>query len=441
MRRVSRGMRWLLVAVAVVAGAALAVPFLVPVSSFIPEIARLAAESLGEPVAIADLKARLLPTPRVVAEGVRIGKKNDVVIGELEIVPELLSLLTGTRALRLIRAESVELKEAALSIPEKMPKGGAAVEVRRVVLRDVRLQHSELKLPPFDLDVRLGDGLVVERAQLNTRDGAFKLFLDPDDAGKTSVKLEARGWRLPLAAAPLVFESLDAAGLLAGKRLELSKIEGRLYGGTVKGTARADWGKAWQVSGTAMLAGVDLAAVQRARGNDPRLSGKVGGNAKFASTAKSVELLVSALAIDGPFQVADGIYRGVDLSKVGDLTGSMGAGGATRFDELRGVLRLRGRQIRINELCAKSSVLTAGGFVEVAPNQALEGKLGVAVAKTGGFVGVPVSLSGTVQDPVVRPTRGYTIGAIVGTVLLPGVGTALGGSAGSAIEGRSGDCR
>jgi len=83
----------------------------------------------------------------------------------------------------------------------------------------------------------------------------------------------------------------------------------------------------------------------------------------------------------------------------------------------------------------------AGGFVEVAPDQALSGRLGVSVARTGGFMGVPVSLSGTAQDPVVRPTRGYTIGAVLGTVILPGVGTALGGSAGSALEGQTSDCR
>ena len=431
----------MLIAVALVAVAALAVPFLVPVASFIPEITRIASASLGQPVTIASLEAQLLPTPRVLAGGVRIGKRNEVLIGELEIVPELLSLFTGTRALRLVRAEQVELKEAALSIPERMPKGGDAVALRRLVLRDVRLQHSALKLPPLDLDVRLGDGLDVERAQLSTRDGALKLFLDPNDAGKTLVKLEARGWRLPLAAAPLVFESLKAAGLLAGKRLEVSSIEGRLYGGTVRGSARADWAKAWQVSGATTLAGVDLVSVQRALGNEPRLSGKVGGNAKFAAMAKTVDLLVNALTIDGPFEVTDGIYRGVDLTKVGDLTGSKGAGDATRFDVLRGVLHLRGRQFRIDELCAKSSALTAAGTVEVAPDHALTGKLGVALTKTGGFVGVPVSLSGTLQDPVVRPSRGYTIGAIVGTVLLPGVGTALGASAGGAIEGRSGACR
>jgi hypothetical protein len=102
---------------------------------------------------------------------------------------------------------------------------------------------------------------------------------------------------------------------------------------------------------------------------------------------------------------------------------------------------LRGKRVRIDSLCARSSALVAGGFVEVAPDRTLQGRLGVSVAKTAGFVGVPVALSGTAQDPVVRPTRAYTIGAVVGTVLLPGVGTALGGSAGSALEGAAGDCK
>jgi hypothetical protein len=147
------------------------------------------------------------------------------------------------------------------------------------------------------------------------------------------------------------------------------------------------------------------------------------------------------LAVNGPFSVANGIYRGIDFAMVGDLTGSKGAGGSTRFDELRGVLKLLGKRIRINNLCVKSPALRAAGFVELAPDQALTGRLDVSVAKTGGFVGVPVALSGTRQDPVVRPTTGYTIGAVVGTVLLPGVGTALGASAGGAVEGKAGDCK
>lgn len=441
MRSISRGVRWLLVAVVLIAGTAVAVPFLVPVATFIPRIAQSASGSLGQPVTIAGLRVHLLPTPRLVAEGIRIGKKGEVVIGELEIVPELLSLLSGKLAIRLLRAEKVELAEAALSIPDRMPKGGEPVPVRRLVLLDVMLQHSALKLPPFNVDAQMGSGLEVEVARIGTIDGTLQLLVDPDGSGKTSVKLEANRWRVPLAAASLVFDSLKADGILTGKRLELSRIEGRQYGGTLQGSARVDWAKTWQVSGNAVLAGVDLAAAQRALGRDPRLSGKLGANAKFAAAAKSPDQLAGALAVEGPFNVADALYRGVDFTKVGDLTGSMGAGGSTRFDELRGVLQLRGKHMRINNLCAKSSALRAAGFVDIAPDQSLTGRLDISVAKTGGFVGVPVALSGTRQDPVVRPTKGYTIGAVVGSVLLPGVGTALGASAGGAVEGKAGDCK
>jgi AsmA-like C-terminal region len=440
-RSISRGARWFLLAAGLVAVAAIAVPFLVPVASLIPRITLVLSASLGQPVTITDLRVRLLPTPRLVAEGIRIGKKDEVVIGELEIVPELLSLLSGPRTIRLLRAEKVELKEAALAIPDRMKKGGDTVEVRRLVLLDVRLQHAALKLPPFNVDARMGAGAEVEMARITTSDGAFTLLLDPDPSGKTIVKLDASRWRLPLAAAPLVFDSLKADGILTGKRLELSNIDGRQYGGTLKGNARVDWAKSWQVAGGAVLAGVDLAGAQRALGIDPKLSGKLGANAKLTATAKSPDQLADTLAIDGPFNVAEALYRGVDLTKIADLTGSKGAGGTTRFDELRGMLQLRGKRIRVNNLCAKSSALRAAGFVEVAPDQALSGRLDVSIAKTGGFAGVPVALSGTRQNPIFRPTTGYTIGAVVGTVLLPGVGTALGGSAGAAVEGKAGDCK
>jgi hypothetical protein len=340
-----------------------------------------------------------------------------------------------------VRAEKVELKEAALQIPDGMPKGGEPVQVRRVAALDVQLQHSALRLPPFNVDVELGPGLQPEKAKFSSRDGALKAQLDPESAARSGLKIEASKWRLPLAAAPLVFDSLKADGMLEGKRLTLQRIDGRLYGGRVAGNARASWAKGWQVAGKATLSDVDLAPVQQALGRPAKLTGKLSATSTFSATARAPQQLASALVLDGPFNVAGGAYRGVDLAKVGDLTGSKGAGGVTQFDELRGILQVRGRKIRVNELCTKSSALVAGGFVEVAPDQALSGRMGVSVAKTGGFVGIPVALSGTAQDPVVRPTRGYTIGAVVGTVLLPGVGTALGGSAGGALEGRPADCK
>jgi hypothetical protein len=133
----------------------------------------------------------------------------------------------------------------------------------------------------------------------------------------------------------------------------------------------------------------------------------------------------------------EGAYNGVDLSKAGDLTAKRVAGDATLFKELTGQLQVQGGNVRISGLCARSPNMVAGGHVEIAEDQKLSGKLSVSLASTGGFFGVPVTLSGTTADPGMSPTAGYTIGAVLGTLILPGIGTGLGASAANALEGNS----
>ena len=433
----SSGLRWLLAVVAIVLVAAVAVPFLVPVSSLIPELARIASAKLGQPVAIEDLKLHLLPTPRVLASGIRIGKNDLVKVGELEIVPDLMSFVSSTRTVRLIRAEKVEVKEAALAIPKGMPKSepGQPLHVKRVVLRQVRLYHSALKVPEFDAEAELAPSLVLDLARIETRDGTLKLTADPQSGGTVAISLSANNWTLP-AGVPLKFDALNAKGTLKGEQLDLPAIGGKLYGGTIGGNARADWGKQWQVAGKAILEGVDVAAVQKALGKPAKLTGRLKTQLAFSARAKSPDQLAKALALDGPFEVVGGAYQGVDLTKVGITGGS--TEGSTPFDEFKGQLQVRGQQVRITELCVRSPKVVAGGNVDIAADEKLSGKLDISVAKTGGFVGIPVALAGTASDPSLRPTKGFVIGAVVGTVLLPGIGTSIGASLGSRAEGQSG---
>jgi uncharacterized protein involved in outer membrane biogenesis len=402
---VSRGLRWILIPPAIVIALAVAVPFFVPVASFIPEISRIASEKLGQPVTIADLSLQFFPTPRMVATGIVIGKNNEARVEELEIVPELEALLSGARELRLIRAEKVELQESALAIPAGMPKseGGEPLIVRRILLKQVRLHHSTLKLPELDIDAQLGPNLSLQEAKLEMPDGILNVKVTP-----------------------------------LGERAATYALEGKIYGGTLKGTVKADWAKQWQVGGRTNIAGMDLVPVQRLLGKPPQISGRLKTDATFSARARTPDQLLNALAVDGPFEVLGGAYQGLDLSKAADLTGKAAAGDSTEFKELKGKMQVRGKRVRINELCVRSPSIVAGGYVEIAPDQKLSGRLDVSMAKTGGFVGVPVSLGGTTSDPSVSPTKGYLIGAVLGTVLLPGIGTSLGASAGSALEGKSG---
>ena len=401
--------RWPAGAALVLAIAAAAVPLLVPAAKLIPTITRIASEKLGQPVSITDLHLYLFPTPRAIAKGIEVGRKGEVLVEELEIVPDLLSLLSGPKSIRIVRARGVSMKQAALAMADSLPKSsgeGEAVLVRRVRLEQVSLQHAAVKPPPFDLDLELGDALALETAQLEARDLALKVV-----ATREAPKVASFAF------------------------------EGSAYGGTVRGTARLDTSKQFQVSGNAALAGVEMLPVQALLGKPAQFSGRLKTEAVFSARARRPELLADALVLDAPFEISGGTYHGYDLSKVGALSGKLERGGSTRFDELRGKVQVRGRQVKVADLCAKSPSLSAGGNVEIAADQQLSGKLDVSVAKTGGFVGIPVQLRGTTSDPWFTPTKGYLIGAAVGTLVLPGIGTSIGSSLGSRVEGGTTDCK
>jgi AsmA-like protein len=434
-----RGIRRTLIGLALAAALAVAAPFLVPITQFIPDLTRVASEKLGQPVTMEDLTLYLLPAPRIVGSRITVGKNAQVMIGELQIQPELLSLLSGSPRLWLIRAERVALDETALVIPRGMPKGGSGrpIAVRRVHLVAVKLNHSSIDVPLFDVDVLLGPGLRVVEARLETRDGSLKLRARPQGNDTTEVAATATNWTLPVGT-PLLFETLALEGTLKTEQLELSRIEGLLYGGKVVGSARAEWGKQWHVSGKANLAGVDLVSVQQALGKKARLSGRLNADATFSTRAKIAAQLREGLSLDGPFEVLGGTYNGVDLSKAGDLTRLTTSGDATSFEELKGKMELRGELVRINELCVRSPKMVAGGNVEIAADRKLSGKLDISAARTGGFVGIPMLLGGTAEEPSLSPTKGYLIGAAIGTVFMPVIGTSIGSTLGSRIEGVSG---
>lgn len=427
---------------AAAAAVAIAVPFLVPIEHFIPELSLVLSERLGQPVTMEDLRLHLVPTPRIVARHITVGRRAQVMIGELEIEPDLASLVFGPRTVRLVRADRVAIDESALRIPRGMPKRRSEdrVLVERLVLTTVKFNHSKLDLPLFDVEMLLGEGLHMREARLETRDGSVKLRLEPDPGGATAFELNALNWTLP-GGAQLTFGALAARGTVREGELVLGKVEAELYGGSLVGRAHADWGKqVVALSGSAQLAGVDLAPVQRALGRTARLSGRVQAQAAFSTRAKSARELGDGLALDGPFEVHGGVYRGVDLARAGELSGEHRAGDTTTFEELKGRLELRGQQVRLNELCMRSPKLVAGGSVEIAADKTLSGRLDIALAQTGGFLGVPVTLGGTTDEPSLRPTKGYLIGAAIGTVLMPGIGTSVGSALGGQIA-RASDCK
>jgi len=441
-----RTLRWLILVASVLGLLAAAAPFWVPLKELTPQLGELASMRLGHRVALADLRLSLWPKPGVVARDVRIGKANEIVIDEVRLTLAPDTLLDDVPVVEEVRARKVSLNDAGLAIITGLSRRAAESpgtaspgwRVARVVLEDVALAHPTLRLTPFDLALELGERNGLAQATLAMRDGSFRLVMRPRDASDIALEVEAKNWRVPVDSVALSFDSLVARGQLHGSTLALKPARAKLYGGQVAGDVTLHWGARWDLRAALDFHEVDVARLQRAFKRPTKLTGRLTARALLRSRAKRARALTDGLALDAPFRIEDGAFGGVDLSKAATVSGDAISGGQTRFDAFTGRLSVRGRARRVDEFCARSSALVAGGNVQVDARERLSGRLDVSLANTAGLVRVPVRLSGTSSDPVATPSQLMSVGAVIGTLLLPGIGTALGASAATLLEGSVG---
>ncbi len=134
------------------------------------------------------------------------------------------------------------------------------------------------------------------------------------------------------------------------------------------------------------------------------------------------------------FTVHQAVVHGLDLEKAVRTVG-LSRGGQTSLDVLTGQLATQGMALHFSQLEASSGVLSATGQVRVSPSTALSGEVQVVLgaATLGKAVGVPLVLGGTLAQPQVALTRSAMLGAALGTLVLPGVGTGAGASLGDRL--------
>ena len=426
------------IVVVAVFGVLAVAPLLIPVGVWIPRIEAEAGRQLGTPVRIAGLRAALLPLPHVSVQGLDIAG-GAIFAGSIAVYPRLASLLSEKRVVRRIELDQVVVSRngadllAALA-GKKDGTGGAGLEVEHLRARNIQIELAAGKLPAFSADITLNGGaaIPVESALATTMDGKAKVALVPDGRD-WKLTFEANDWQPPLGPA-LHFNSLKAGGRLSGAKLVVTDIAGALYGGKVAGKAELAWQKNWRLSGDIRTEGIDIMPATQALKVKAALSGKLDASGPFSAQAAKPAGLVDALTADIGFDVRNGVLHGFDLASAAQsmLKGGAG-GGSTRFDQLTGRVKVLGRAYKLQNVQVTSGVLKAQGNVDISASKQLAGRIDTEVKGTSGLVGVPVAVSGTLDNPVLMPTKGSMAGAVIGTVLLPGVGTSVGSSVGDKI--------
>lgn len=415
------------------------IPFFIPVRTYLDRAEQVAGEKIGAPVSIGSGRLALLPTPRVVAWDIAVGKQQEIKLAEVTVIPALNSLFSETKVIEIsiskpiVRKSALDIISAYTSKKTEADNQPALVNVKHVAIKDLQLDWPDLKLPAMNLDVRLAGQNALESAHLQTADDVFNAEVKPE-AGGHLIKMNALKWTLP-AGLPLLIDKAALEMHLKDDRLDIPRIDIALYKGSLNGSATLSWKKDWRLSGKLNVKNLAVKEPSSMVSKSVNLSGNLFGNGTFSSAAKEASVLADNFNADFKFDVKDGVLHGLDLVKIASLLTKQGGGGETRFDEFSGVLNVKGKQYALRDIKISSGLLAANGQVKVKPNKELDGVVEVELKKGVSLAAIPLQVSGTVDNPTVLPTKAALAGAVAGTAILgPGVGTSLGIKAGGAVD-------
>lgn len=226
---------------------------------------------------------------------------------------------------------------------------------------------------------------------------------------------------------PLVFDQIKTRVVAQPEHLQLNTLEARLYGGKLTGAMSVD-------RENAMLAAeitVNRIAMQSLVGaltDEVLFTGSMDGAAKFSMRLDELEQFPQNLSLAGNFHLRNGVLTKVDLVQAASNPGKAYAkGGVTRFDDLSGLLTMDANGYHFRKLKIASGSLNAEGKLDISHSLLLNGMLDADIKGTAGLVSMPLTVSGTLDKPAVRPSGSALAGAAVGTAILgPGFGTAVG---------------
>jgi uncharacterized protein involved in outer membrane biogenesis len=432
----TRTRKILLATAAGVLGLAALAPWLIPTSAWRAPVEQAASDVLGAPVRIGDMSVVILPLPHVTVRNLEVGEAA-LRLQSVAVYPQMASLLSTPRHLRTVEVSKLDISPAGMALLQKLAdqpaSGPAPVTIGQVRAKDVAITLATGPLPVLNAHVEMDAGNQPRTIDIATSDDKAKLNLMPD-AGGWKLDFAATDWQLPMGPA-LKFASLKATGRVDQTKLVLPTLTAAMYGGQIKANVELDWQKGIRLAGQAATSRLDIAPFLQALKLKAPLKGRLDASGPFKVQAAKPAGLADAFHADVAFNISDGVLQGFDLASAAKSLLSGGtAGGQTRFDQLNGNLQVAGHALRLRNVTVASGVLDAKANVDVSAAKRLSGRVEVDLKASHGLVGVPLNVSGTVSEPMLMPTKGAMLGAAIGSVLMPGVGTAAGSNLGDRID-------
>ncbi|MDB5956289.1 MAG: AsmA family protein [Ramlibacter sp.] len=410
-------LKWVAVLLAggalLVAAVAMALQSWLHSDDFRARVERQGSAALGVPLQFGRLSIDLWPLPAVAADDVVLQTLPVLSVGRVEARPVWAALLAGRLEIATLVVRKAVLPQMAISAlgaamqkkakgrgtrPRPVEESGSAPLVlpRRAVFEDITWVDDKGQRITVGAEAHLGDDGLLEQA-------TFKIVHGRLAGTHGTVRRQGEQWPV---------------------RIDIG-------GGHIAGALRLQAGRPGMqvLSGQLTTENVEVAELT-APGRP--LTGKLQAQSSVRAEFREPGQIADVLTTDTRFTVRDAVVQGIDLQKAVQTVG-LSRGGITHLDLLAGQVHTRGKAVQLTNLVATSGALSATGNVAISASKSLNGRVNVDMTNTRGALGVPLVVGGTLDSPSVTLTRGAMVGAALGTLVLPGAGTAAGASTGDRI--------
>ncbi len=428
----------------------------VSTDDFRQRVEREASAALGVPMTLDRVAVDIWPLPAVALSGISVQSKPPLTLERVEVRPEWRPLLLGRLEVATLLVRRAVLPQQGIdalllllqkkkqAVPVKPGAPASAANTgpemnrldwlpRRTVLDDVTWVNTTGARTTVKGEAGLGADGLPENASLKLTEGNLQ------GLEATLQRVEAQAGEAGGAAQWDLLVKVGGGKLEGRLGLQRGFVPAAAAAAAKTGAKAAPVARSAEelmLQGQLKTSGVEVAALTAP---SKALTGLLDATTTLNARAATTSALVDALQSHTTFTVRDAVVNGLDLAKAVKTVG-LSRGGQTRLDTLAGQVSTLGRSAQLTNLVASSGALSATGNVAVSSAKALSGQVSVTLAgdskigsAIGGAVGVPLVVGGTLDNPEVTLSRAALLGAAIGTVLLPGVGTGAGAGVGEKV--------
>jgi len=379
---------------------------LVPMNTYVPSIERLASEHLKEPVSIGSMHVSILSGFEIILQNVKVGTTQDVKIDKILLSPEFGSVFSDVKTIRKVEVQSATVAEEVLSRLPKWLEASVAdktLQIGHVVVKAIKLDSHAAKVSPFDADLQLTQEGAIDKAVLSSNDGKLNVELVPHDNQIDIALNAAKGW-IPPFGPQIEFTDLTVKAVATRNHIRVENFEALLYGGAARGHAAIVWGGPWSIEGDVATERIDMRELMEVFTREAKSTGQLESKFRYAMSSQTLATLFDSPNVEGSFGVKKGDVDGVDLVRALQARGrGVTQGGATRFEEITGIMTLASGRYQYRNLKLSSGLLVANGAFDVQPNKDVSGRIAVELQSQAAQIRGNFIVDGDLKAIVLKP--------------------------------------